>query len=165
MNKFDLNSILSNKKIMRIIVITAFLGIALIALSDFLPQKSEEITTEISTSSDYSKEIEEKIINLICAITGEKNPEVMLTLEASEQFVYAKEIKESENSSEETYIIVENSDGDEMAIVITEIEPQVKGIVIASEFAENFTIKESLINAVSTVLDLPSNKVCVVTKK
>ena len=163
MNNFNLTSILSNKKIMKIVVISAFLGIALIALSELIPEKTHKSEEETAKSS-FVYDIEKEIVELVCAITGESEPTVMLTINASEKNIYAKEVKEQEDTSEEKYIIVKNSDGDEEALILTEIQPEIKGIVVASRYADDFLMKEKILYAVSTVLDLPSNKVCVVTK-
>ncbi len=161
-NKFKLDDILSNKKYLKIIAIIAFVGIALIVLSDLIPESSAVVAVE--DDYDYVSETELRIEEIVSAITGENSPDVMITLHAKEQYVYAKEIKTDDSESEESYIIIKNSDGAQEAVILTQLEPEVKGIVIASRYANNAVIKEDIINAISTVLDLPANKVCVVAK-
>ncbi len=162
---------LTNKNSIRIILIVAFVGIALIALSEFMPESEPVI--EVEKQEDYSEYLEQKLTDIIKAITGENSPEVMLTLSGSSEYIYATETKQSTNEqadganqkeSEEKYIIIENEDGSETALLVTELEPEIAGVVIVTQYSENVKIKENIINAVMTVLDLPSNKVCVVNK-
>lgn len=167
--KFNFKDLFVKKNNIKIIMLVAFFGIFLIAISEFIPNKEElEIVEIIETKEDYAEYLEEKITNLVIAITGESSPEVMVTIQNSSEFVYATEtsesIDENQKESEEKYIIIENSDGDQQAILLTEIEPKINGVVIATEYEGNMIIKESIINAVKTVLNLSSNQVYVVGK-
>lgn len=170
--KFDFKKLLNNKNNSKIIIIFAFVGIALIALSEFIPEKTEVEELEEEAEEDYSEYLELKIKDIIKAITGEDEPVVMLTLSGSSEYVYVTENSEkiiesettSQKESEETYIIIENSDGEQEALLVKVLQPEITGVVIATQYAQNATVKESIINAVTTVLDLPSNKVCVVNK-
>lgn len=172
-NHLKISSFLSGKNSMKIILILGFLGIALIVGSEFFTSKQSAKPEEPKSTVDYAQVLEAKISAVVTAITGEQNPQVMVTLESSSQFVYAKENREknsengsekAEKESEEKYIIVKNADGDQEALLVTELQPEIKGVVIVSRYAGNSAVKENLINAVKTALDLASNKVCVVSK-
>ncbi len=172
--KFNIKEFIKSKNNTKIIIAIAFVGIVLIAFSDFLFQnqaEEKEIITE--THSDYALELEEKISDIVSAITSEEEPEVLVTLVGSQQYVYATDKNEkldqddqnsTQKESEESYIMVKNSDGSQQALLITEFEPKVQGVVVVSKYAGNITLKESIVNAVTTALNLPSSSVCVVTK-
>ncbi len=162
--KDKLSNIFENKMTMRIIVGIAIVGIVLIGLSEFIVTEDEpQIKNEYV--QDYADEIETEIEGIVKAITGEDNPEVMVTLRSEERYVYATDTTENlEKESESNYIIVENETGSEEGMIITTYSPEIQGVVVVSTYANSFTLKEDIISAVQTALDLPSNKVCVVAK-
>ncbi len=165
-DKFDLKKFLLNKNVMKVITALAFLGIVLIAFTDFFVPKEE--TIEESVNYDYSLILKGQLEDVVKAITGETSPEVMVTLSSDEKYVYATDSKESidneKKESEENYIVVENSAGEELGMIVTKIQPEIKGVVVVSQAGYDSVLKEDIINAVMTVLDIPGNKVCVVGK-
>ena len=85
------------EKPLKLVVILGICGIALIGLSSFWepgstadPQESQEVPVE--TSSD---QLEQEISRLVTAITGEKDPTVVVTLEDNGRSLYASDQRES----------------------------------------------------------------------
>ncbi|MFI3325339.1 MAG: hypothetical protein R3Y35_04100 [Clostridia bacterium] len=163
---FKYKEILQNKYSIRIITAIAIVAIISIIFADLTPE-TQYIETEVN-EIDYAEYLEEKIFNMVKAITGESSPQIVITLNTSETYIYAQNIKTDvdgdKKESEEEYIIVEDSNGDEHAVLISEIEPEIKGVVVVSSYGDNAVVREKIINAVQTALDLSSNKVCVVSK-
>ena len=167
----------------KIIIIIGICGILLIYLSTVFDSKEVEISTpasEISFSAaEYEKQIENNLARIVTAITGEESPQIMVTLDSASQFVYAENLKRISDGSEAysdgvkdkfqinedtqtEYIVLRDSSGNEYALKITEIQPKIKGVVVVSECANDTIVQEKLTNAVKTVLDIPSTRVCVV---
>ncbi len=172
-----LTKFFAEKNRMRIAMIVGVVGIFIIVLSQYINFEKEEITEPLENIYvDIEKELEEKIADIVFAITGETNPVVMLTLKGSTSYVYATQDKESntQNSGEQsntteveseiTYIITEDENGNESAVLLSEVYPEVKGVVVVTKYAQNMVIKESIMHAVMTALNISSNEVCVVEK-
>lgn len=165
-----------SKKNNNLIFILAIVGIALVFISsiDFdFSNKSK------SRDVDYESELEKKVESVVCKITGERKVEVFITLESSEEIVYADKIKSSNNvtednqgddktklnekqDKEQNYIIIEDSQGGQQALVVTTLSPTVRGVVVVSNYADNEAVCESIVNAVTTALNISNKKVCVV---
>ena len=116
---------------------------------------------------------------MVSAITGESEPQVTVTLRTMGETVYATEDKQSEKSAEEysgeslnrtqtdgdtqkTYILVKAADGSQKPLIVTKTEPEIRGVVIVSRGGSDPKMREKIVEAVKTALDLSSTQVCVV---
>lgn len=172
--------LLKGDKKVRIIVAIGILGITLILLSELITPKNKA-KQEVSSTSDsisMSKEmLEEQVYDLITSIDGVGRAKVMVTLETSVEYVYAKEAKTDtdvtrdisngkstkttqKDKSEETYIFVDGSDG-KQALLTTEKAPRVKGVVVVCEGGDDKLVQSRIIDAVTTAFDIGANRVCV----
>ncbi len=173
-----LNNILNKKNAGRILFLLAITGIALVYLSGFIG-KGEKETEQTDTDEQYVEQLEEKLASVVEGITGEKSVQVLVSLESSKETVYADLVDESNDKSndyegdatkktqeksdtKQSLILVEDKDGGQQALVITTIAPTVRGVVVVSSQAENELVKERIVTAVTTALNIPSKKVCVV---
>ena len=125
------------------------------------------------TAGDYTRALSAQIAQMVSAITGESEPQVTVTLRTMGETVYATEDKQSEKSAEEysgeslnrtqtdgdtqkTYILVKVADGSQKT------EPEIRGVVIVSRGGGDPKMREKIVEAVKTALDLSSTQVCVV---
>lgn len=158
------------------IVIFGVVGIALIFFSGYINNDKSEETSKITDSNAFLQEyiagVKSEVKEMVMGITGEKEPYVMVTAESDVRHIYAQESKRSEKDgsdssqydSEESYVIVKNSGGTQEPVTVTQIQPEIKGVVIVSEYARDSVKKEQIIEAVRTSLDLSSSKVYVAQK-
>ena len=174
---------MSNDKIRRWILIAGLVGIALIFLSGFFSSGGEkpaqETPQESAATGEYTQQLEESLLEIIRAITGEEDAQVMVTLESSSRQVYAQEERKSAGNSEEqasdstvrsqstddtetSYILVEDSDGSQKALSVTEISPEIRGVVVVCGKGSDAELQQNIINAVTTALQISSTRVCVV---
>ena len=157
-----------------------FLGVIILLFSFF--GGGEETTAYIKenvTSEQYIKETEEKLNEIISEIIGSNNVKVMITLDSSIENIYADSTKtdtqvkengensnsnktEQSNKVEEEYIIVKDSDGNETALTVAQIMPRIRGVLVVCDGGNETVIRDIVKNAVVTVLDINSKKVCVV---
>lgn len=175
-----------NETYRKIIIGAGLLGIALIFLSGYLTSggKSEPQPASSGpayTAEEYETRLENELRELIMKIQGVGNASVMVTLEQTKQAVYAKEEKtngqttedksegstrnETDSSNETTYILVKDADGSEKALSVTEIQPLIKGVVVVCDGANDPKVQQSVIDAVTTALDITSVRVCVIKAK
>ena len=125
------------------------------------------------TAGDYTRALSAQIAQMVSAITGESEPQVTVTLRTMGETVYATEDKQSEKSAEEysgeslnrtqtdgdtqkTYILVKAADGSQKPLIVTKTE------VVVSRGGSDPKMREKIVEAVKTALDLSSTQVCVV---
>lgn len=133
-----------NKIIISSLVI---IGAILIIFSSFdFSDKKESLPTL------YTEALEEKIENFLKTVEGVNKAEVILTLDTSNESVYAK------NASGLDYILT--SDG--KPISITEIYPTVRGVAIACTGGDRDDIKIKITELISAYLGISSNRIKIV---
>ena len=174
---------LNTKKFIRVLLIVLLVGAVLLILSSIIfdsKDKKDPFTNknlqndelELKTD-DYAEILEKKLESILSEIDGVGNVNVMITLEdTSEKVPAINTTKNQETSNEEdsqggirevlredstSQIVTKGSDG--TLIVLKEIKPEVKGVIVVAEGADDLQVEEKLYHAVKTVLDIPGNKV------
>lgn len=167
-----------------IISLIVIISIALFVYNTLFEPKSNKniITNDSNTnkSSDtQSAENEEaRLENILGQIEGVGNVDVMITYESGKEIVPAVDVQQNNNIKQE-----KNADGSTSTdtqedlsknvvtannndlIILKEIKPKVKGVIIVAEGANNAIIQNEIINATIAVFDIPSNRVVVFEKK
>ena len=123
-----------------------------------------------TNSLDYANALENKITNVVSQISGAGKVTTMLTLASSLEIIYAESTNEkndstvssgstttSTNSSSETIIVKNN--GDNSPLVIKEILPKIKGVVIVCDGAKDVKLKMEIVQAVKALLEIPSDNI------
>lgn len=134
---------------------------------------------ENNYNEDYAEKLENKLEEILSEIEGVGEVKVMITLEDTTERVPALNIIKTDEKTREkdsdggvrevikenvTQEIITNNEKNSM-LILKEIRPKVKGVVIVAEGAKNPVIKEKLHQVVSTVLNIPINKVEVCPKR
>jgi len=172
-----LKQLVEHEKWRKWVVLLGLAGIALIFLSGFFgkdtdaQEEADSLDTETVQAENYAEELETKLSAMVDTITGQSGAQVMVTMERGSELVYATEQKKSTESSgekrsddtETTYIIVKKADGSQTALAVTELEPIVKGVVVVCPRGDETFIKQSIIDALTTVLNISSARVCVLS--
>lgn len=166
-----------------IIIVIGIIGIILIMLSEVLPNSSKNNTSSQDdihkniTSEQYIKQTEEKISAIVSMIDGAGKTKVLITLESGYEYVFAREEKintdktqdtyddvhqklQTKDSSETKYILIEDGDS-EKALITTEIEPKIKGVVIICEGGDKTLVKQRITDAITTAFGISTTRVCV----
>lgn len=158
----------------RIIIVAGIVGILLIWLSTFLPDKKDTSTAneKTKTADQFIAETEQKLMDIICSIDGAGKCRVMLTLENGVEYIYAVEQdintdrKEDSNSvsqrddTKESIIVVDTENG-RQGLLVTEIQPTVKGVIVVCRGGDQPLVQQRVIEAVTTALNISSKRVCV----
>ena len=170
-----IRKIFSDGRYIKIIVILGICGMVLIMLSEFLPnndevsENNEKAVSDMEYSmEDYTQKMEKRLKDIIQQIDGVGKAEIMLTVNCTEEYVYAEEISSdimhdgdrSSSGTENRYVFSGNS-SDKNALVKKIITPQISGVVIVCEGGDKSSISEKVYLAVSTALDIPSGKIYV----
>ena len=158
-------------------VAIGFVAILLLAVSEWIPPRAEE--TSASTNWDgqaYVQQLEQQLTDIVEHIEGAGKCRVMVTLENGVEYVYANERSETSNRTEDLsdtsekttvrddneskYVIVNSSDG-KQGLLVTEIQPTVRGVVVVCEGGEDEKVRERIMKTVATVLNVTSSRVCI----
>lgn len=162
---------LLNEKGIKLIVILGIIGILLIMISSFIPEKkesTEKSSKSLDTSDVYREETEKKLAEILSSISGVGEVRVMLTVESTEEYVYAEEVKQSktggvDNKSQqnENKLVLIEQNGQKEALVQQIKKPTVSGVVVVCEGGGNATVCESIYKTVSTALGIPISNIYV----
>lgn len=148
------------------------------------PARQEDGTAETSenrmAAAGDSTEI--KLRNMLSRMQGVGKVDVMITYSSSAEYVPAYDTKKSSGSSEErdgeggarvvrqeeyesTIAYEDSPSGGRRPVVLKQMEPEVRGVLIVAEGAENAEVRNRICNAAAAVLDVPVHKVQVVQRK
>jgi stage III sporulation protein AG len=143
-------------------------------------EKSEEVS--IVGVNDEKTELEKNIEEILSQINGVGKVEVLVTYVSGREIVPYSDLKKSDEvteekdstggtrkinkSSYESQIAYEDSgSGVKKPIILKELLPEVKGVVVVAEGASDPLVKECLLNAVKVLLDVPVHKIQVFERK
>lgn len=183
-----------SKKIMMNLVIILLCGVLLILIGDIagnLGNKKQatkvnsiEVNNNIPKdviSSNYEESIKQELIDTLTEIDGVGKISAMVYFQGGSETVPAININNSDKKTEEKdnnggtrvttendknqSIVLVNVAGESKPFVVKQYNPSIGGVVIVAEGATNYIIKERLLIAVKTALNLPSNKVSIMPMK
>ncbi len=181
-----LRKLMENGKYRKILIAVGIGAILLIFLSSYFPKGDKAAEPEAPaetaaslTAEEYTRELEASLTQIIEGIEGAGATKVMVTIEKGVEQVYATEQKKSTQTTQDNlsgegeknqakddvetnYIIVEDADGAQKALAVTQVQPVVKGVVIVCEGGDNPSVQQRVTDAVTTALNLSSARVCVV---
>ena len=137
-----------------------------------------EIGTVDNTAHDYVRGLENDLSSILGKIQGAGRVSVMITLESGAEIIPAKDesisdkVTNEKDTSGGTRIINEKTTDDKVVftaaqggsskpLIIKEINPEVKGVIVVAEGAKDSKIKLEISRAVQTVLDIPAYRVTV----
>lgn len=165
-----------SEKRVRILAIVGALGILLLCLSEFLPKsnKTETPTEPITATGDaqFRQETEKRLAETISNMQGAGRVQVMLTLESSDERIYAanekSDIKSGGGSTQQSYdaqyVMIDGQNGDEGMLLKTNT-PRVMGVIIVCDGGDSPTVANQITNAVCGALGIGANRVSVLKMK
>lgn len=175
----------NKKQIENIVIFIVLLIIVIIVINSlFAEEKAVETNVEI-TDNNYNNftsndELEMKLQKILTSINGVGSADVMIsyantvtqvpmystkenTTTVEEQDVNGGKRKTEEISNEQNIIFEEKSNMKTPAVKQT-IMPEVVGVVVVAEGANNSIVKENIKNAVEAVLNIASHRIQVFSK-
>lgn len=172
--KFNLTKLFSNKNLKIIILVIIFI-IALILFMG-VGNKSNESKLQTTNSNayeyistvNYCSQLETKLEKVLSQIKGAGQVSVMVSVDGSPELIYAldSDTKVSNTSngstttSSSTPIIIQTN-GSSNPLILSESLPEVKGVIVVSSGANDIAIKLDILNAISTLLDISTEKISV----
>ena len=131
---------------------------------------SDSLSYKYQSSLEYSNTLESKLENIIGKIKGAGKTTVMVYLDESPMLILAESTDEKVNTTTNgnsstsytitvTEPIILNSSGSSVPLVLTEKLPEVKGVVVVAEGANDVALKLDIIQAIKTLIDIPSGNI------
>ncbi|WP_458123163.1 stage III sporulation protein AG [Paenibacillus sp. Z3-2] len=124
---------------------------------------------------------EDKIKGVLENIVGVGTVDVMVTVDSTEELVVQRNVKDSQQLTEETdanggkrhmtqytrdgEIITYEISGDQTPIVTKKLKPQIRGVLVVARGAENKVVKELITDAVEKGLNVAAYRISVVPRK
>lgn len=135
----------------------------------------------VSTSSTFEEKIKKDLTDTLSQIAGVGKVSVMIYFDGGNESIPAmnindtnKKIEEKDSqgglrvtteSSKSQNIVIVNESGGNKPYILKQVNPSIGGVIVVSEGASSAEIRERIINAVKTVLNIPANKVSVMPMK
>lgn len=130
---------------------------------------------------NYEKEYENQLKDALDNIAGVDDATVLVNVDASSMKILEKNRTSQDQSTDETdkeggkrnvedqsseeqTVIVKSGDK-ESPIVLQEKKPEIRGVLVVAKGANNVQIKQTIIEAVTRALGVPSHRVAVLPKK
>ncbi len=188
-NRQDRKKLIENTAVVIIIgVIIIIAGSAMLnpkKESEEPSARLDERTTgdaETNQPAGYGNETEMRLKTLLSQIQGVGRVDVMITYSASRESVPAYDIKKAGSNTEEkdseggtrkareeeyeSELAYEDSpSGGKRPVVLKQLEPEVKGVLVVAQGADSVEVRDKICNAVTVVLDVPMHKVQVIQMK
>lgn len=164
--------LLSKPKLQKAAVIIGVALIVLIFISTLTPKESAQAPPASESTAETEQRLEARLEELLSEIEGVSSPKVMLTLDSTEEHVYARDSRSGSSSSqdeggrqgsddnEDTVVLVGSGSG-ESALEQSTVLPKVRGVAVVCGGAQDPTIKEKVVNTVSGVLGIGASRVYV----
>jgi stage III sporulation protein AG len=183
-NRFESARI--KKTMQNLVIVLLIAAIAAIASSTFFDGNDQnrnsidtsdiQLSKEMNYMATYEEQLESKLKNILEQISGVKDVSVMVTLKVGKEVVPASNTVRTESETNEkdsdggtrtvmqqstdTRVVLDSgSSSDDRALIVKEIMPEVKGVIVVAAGAEKPQVEARLTEAVQTVLGVPAFRV------
>lgn len=110
-----------------------------------------------SQSFQDEASVETRLKSILSKIDGVGAIDVMVTYDTTSELVPAMDTDIStsaDSSSQRSYPVTVSGGGEENPVVLKQVQPKIRGVIVVAQGAENIAVKVKLIAAVSTVLGI-----------
>ncbi|MBR7090981.1 MAG: hypothetical protein IKC79_00840 [Clostridia bacterium] len=162
-----------------IILVVVLSIVILLVISGIGKDSSQTIVTQASTG-DYATTLENRLGSALSNIHGAGSVDVMITLDGTSELVLAYTTDNKNNSTSNTTSngttsktesnntstspIIINTNGTSTPLVLTEILPKVKGVIVIAQGANDIRVKLDILKAVQALLGVSSSQVEIFVK-
>ena len=169
---YNFLGLLSGKNLKIIILIIVLLVIVVLYFAvgnkSSIETDNKTYTSTYTSTLDYCAELESKLERVLSNIKGVGDVKVMVSVDGSPELKYASDTDTKTSStsngttttSSSSPIIISGGDGSN-PLILTEELPKVKGVIVVASGASQIGIKLDILNAVSNLLDISTDKVSV----
>lgn len=158
-----LKSIKENTKKHLLVILLLTIGIVFVIIS-YLPK--DRISGSTATPLDsYIEKTESRLCETISHIAGVGKARVFITTKNTFETVYASNASVEEGSygktTEKSLAYADGSSFSKEPIIVKELCPEIKGVLVVCEGGNNQLVNNEIINAISVALGIPKTKIYV----
>lgn len=189
LQKYNFQKLSLNSKLVTNLIIILAVGIGFILVSDFYNDLNgdkrgnsqntiEAVESQNTSETEFVEKMENDLSLLLSQIKGAGKISIMITLKTSAEIITAKDETISdkttnekdneggtrtinEQSTSDKVVFMNEQGGNSKPLVLKEINPEIKGVIIVAEGAKDPKIKLELTKAVQTGLDVPAYRISV----
>ncbi len=176
-NSDVLKKLTSIKHFKPIAIVICFVVVALVIMN-YVPKSADKAVSastsassvDYTSSKQYVDNLESKLTSLLSSISGAGRTKVMVTIESGPEIKVANTVEEktTTTSSGSTVTVVTNpilieQKGEQVPLILMEVVPKVKGVIVVSEGASNAKVKMDMYTAIKALLDIPSGNIEIFT--
>lgn len=158
-----INEFLKKEKNKKLVYVILIIGVILLSLPSFLPQKEAEPSRE----TVVNERLEERLSDIISEISGVGKVKVMITYKSTSEKRVAKD-KNTRNSANELYEEEKNvllGSGSEQKPFITREEmPKILGVAVVAEGGGRDDVKAEISRAVRALTGVSANNIAVFSR-
>lgn len=131
-----------------------------------------------NSGNEYVRNLENQLSSILSKIEDAGKVSVMITLKSSSEIIPAKDESLSnkitnekdtdggtrtinEENTSDKVVFANAQSGDSKPLIVKEINPEIKGVIVVAEGAKDAKVKLKISQAVQTVLDVPAYRVTV----
>ena len=107
-----------------------------------------------ATSEQYVSEVEHQLEDMLENISGAGRCDVTISLLGGGRKEYVRE--------EGKVLVITDKDGNQSPVLSQENMPEIAGVTVACSGADSIAVRTDIIESVSTVLGIGTNKICVI---
>lgn len=129
------------------------------------PGSDEEYMRE---TSEYTKSLESRLTNVLECMGGISDVSVMITVKDNGQRIALKDRNTSQSESSDSSqtsvtegTVLEETGNNNTPYVTKYVQPEVEGVVVCCNGAENAEITLKITNAVQALFDVPTHKIVI----
>lgn len=149
------------KKNLPLLAILFLLGIIFLYLSEYDSNKRIEKGSLDFDANSYAENLEERLRTILEEMEGVDDVRVMITLETSSRYQLADEKGTNRLGTYANSFSLQGSSEENEPMVIEITAPKIKGVSVVCKGAENITVKDRIMNLISSTLNLTKNKIYV----
>jgi len=178
------------RKIIENTIIVIVIGIIIIIASGSFFRKDSVKEGQIPASGGNSTKETVKVVtpeekseieNILSQIEGAGRVSIMITYFSGKEIVPAYDSKSTESNTNErdngggtksinqidseSKMVFEEEGGNKKPIIIKELQPEVKGVIVVAEGAGDVQVRERLCKAVQVLMDVPIHRIQVFQRK
>lgn len=154
-------TILKYIKKYRYLLIMVLTGVLLLLNPADKEMQQETIQIETEKAAD----LEDKLEQILCRISGAGDVEVLLTQKAGEQILYQMDEDLSADDTRRDTVIVTNAAREEEGLVKQKYPPVYLGAVVVCQGADDPSVKLAIVDAVKSATGLTSDCISVLKMK
>ena len=146
-----------------IIIISGLILIFIICISPAFSgngKNGEKTDKSGKVQSEAIKETETKLAELISSIDGAGKAKIMLTMDSSEENIYARDI----NGEKSEYVVIKTN-SNENGMLIKAVYPKIRGVAVVCEGGDKPKVKVDITNIICSSLGISSTKISIAKMK